>query len=167
MSLARRFLRLFAPGHATKLDKAEAEAVEAQAVTMFAAAVTASSLPPEYKSALLARGRRGDEPDDAIAYAQDIRDRCFAASNASGKRSLALGPDAIRSNVSAHDLGHSLLEQIAAEDEALQLITTVAEPVSRLDRNGRSVMVSPQSARAEEAVRPSNVYAKRDKKKRR
>lgn len=160
MSLARRLLRLLAPGHASKLEKAEAEAVEAHAVTMFAAAVTASSLPPEYKSALLDRGRRGDEPSEAIAYAQDIRDRCFAASNASGRRSLALGPGAIRSNVSPQELASSLMEQIAEEDEAVQLVNTVPPTVTKRDRNGNpyEAAPSPQADALAKRLDPREIY---------
>lgn len=108
------------------------EADGADAIAQFAAAVANSNLPPAAAVGLIARGpASGQSTGDAVAYARDVHDACFAA----GLDSVA--GDYIKQNIDLSSVRAQLIAAKAASGpEIVTAIPSNASQGDRLDHTG-------------------------------
>jgi ClpP class serine protease len=121
-------------------ETAEMEPTESELVAAFAAAVTASNLPPELSLALLKRGHLDQSPDEAIGYSQTIRDLCFAA----GIESVAA--DYIKSNTPIETARAQLIA--AKAEDGPEIVTALSHKTTGNGASSHSEIYSRRRAAA-------------------
>ncbi|MGQ5267440.1 S49 family peptidase [Xanthomonas arboricola] len=109
--------------------------------------IAASTLPADLQMALIRRGPvAGQKPEEAVAYATDVRDACAAAMR--GGESLAA--DYVEKNTDLSAVRSQLLALKAEEGRAAQIVTTL--PASDAAKREAEVKAS---------LNPATIYQKR------